>query len=208
MSQRVRGKNTLTQPPWAAFTSDRRHWWGESKGGGPVPSLTKQPPTAMRSGALKTLYHPDSAIRGRPSVRRVTAPTVPPYCGSGGKLRDQYTAGSPTGSHQPPALFGRDARAFFPSKSLTRLFYEGLGRLSRKKCKIFPLFSKPHCPSGMTEPSGAYQVASPTRFSPYQASKASFVTCCPSSVYSLPVAHSRRWASSCSSKRPFRKDIR
>ena len=162
----------------------------------------------MRSGALKTLYHPDSAIRGRPSVRRVTAPTVPPYCGSGGKLRDQYTAGSPTGSHQPPALFWRDARAFFPSKSLTRLFYEGFGCLSRKMRKIFFLFAGYHIFSGITVPSGAYQVTLSAKVSASQVSKASLVTSSPPSSYSPPVAHSSRWPSSCCSNTPPRKDIR
>ena len=42
---------------------------------------------------------------------------------SGGKLWDQYTAGSPTGSHRPPALFRRDAWAFFPSSFVTDVFY-------------------------------------------------------------------------------------
>ena len=42
---------------------------------------------------------------------------------SGKKLRDQYTAGSPTGSHRPPALFRRDAWAFFPSSFVTDVFY-------------------------------------------------------------------------------------
>ena len=167
----------------------------------------KNAPEPSGPGAWKTRYHPASAADTRPS-QPVTGPAVPPYSRFRRKTPGPVPPGSPTGSHQPPALFGRDAKAFFPSKSLTDLFYEGFRRLSRKKRKIFRLFGKPHCPSGMTEPSGAYQVASPTRFSPYQASKASFVTCRPSTVYSLPAAHSIRCASSSSSKRPFRKDIR
>ena len=31
-----RGENTSTQPPWAAFTSERFHWWGETAEAPPV----------------------------------------------------------------------------------------------------------------------------------------------------------------------------
>lgn len=59
---------------------------------GDAPRASKTPP-ANRPGAWITRYHPVQPPQG-PS-RPVTGPAVPPYCGSGGRLREQLSTGLP-----------------------------------------------------------------------------------------------------------------
>ena len=95
--------------------------------GGPVPSfMQKNVLEPIGSGTLKTCYHPDSTAGFPFSPQRpcglqpITGPTVLPY-----QIRFRQKTpgpvywGSSTGSHQPPALWGQERSAFFPSKSLT-----------------------------------------------------------------------------------------
>ena len=81
---------------------------------------------------LNTCYHPDSTacrqtvLSGHMGHQPITGPAVLPYPD---RFRQETPGpvyqGSSTGSHQPPALWGQDHSAFFPSKSLTdAILYE------------------------------------------------------------------------------------